>query len=315
MSDFRVPPPHGAVARLLNEAVPGHRLEAVTLAPGSFSNATFFVNTATPSGETERFVLRQYNPENEPPAHKAPREHFALTYLAAHGLPVPRPLFLDATGDLLGAPSLLTTFLPGRHWVGTSKPSVWASEVAATLARLHNVPLPSERGPLMDGNPNVAWFAAGETVPSSLAAHPDGEAVWRAARHAWASFQPDEPVFLHIDLWSGNVLWDGERLVGVLDWEEAGWGDSGVDVAYARLEFTLLGLPDTADALLAEYEARRGRRVANLALWELAAAVRAFPDPAGWWHEWQALGATGSTEDEVRGRLRAFIDRALRHLS
>ena len=82
------------------------------------------------------------------------------------------------------------------------------------------------------------------------------------------------PGLVHIDYWPGNVLWDGDRISAVVDWEEAAYGDPGIDVAYARMEIVLSGMEAVADEFLATYEAAAGRPVSNLGFWELAAAVR-----------------------------------------
>ena len=48
--------------------------------------------------------------------------------------------------------------------------------------------------------------------------------------------RPIASALLHGDYWPGNVLWNGRRLVGVVDWEEACIGDPIADVAIARLD-------------------------------------------------------------------------------
>lgn len=55
------------------------------------------------------------------------------------------------------------------------------------------------------------------------------------------------------------------------------------------------------------YVAESGRRLENLALWELVAAVQAMPDVGEWVLEWEALGKVGLTADGVRQRFRQFI--------
>ena len=37
-------------------------------------------------------------------------------------------------------------------------------------------------------------------------------------------------VFLHGDVWGGNMLWEGDRCVALIDWKTAGVGDPGVDL-------------------------------------------------------------------------------------
>ena len=68
----------------------------------------------------------------------------------------------------------------------------------------------------------------------------------------------------------------------VVDWEEAGYGDPAADVAYARMEYFLEGLPGAAETFLRVYLAETGWQLPNLAVCELTASVRPMTDPAGW---------------------------------
>jgi aminoglycoside phosphotransferase (APT) family kinase protein len=52
----------------------------------------------------------------------------------------------------------------------------------------------------------------------------------------------------------------------VVDWEEAAWGDPGIDVGYCRMELCLSGSEDAARVFLESYEAEMGSPVANLGL-------------------------------------------------
>ena len=80
----------------------------------------------------------------------------------------------------------------------------------------------------------------------------------------------------------------------MLDWEETAYGDPCMDIAYTRMDMYLTGMGrETADRFLREYEIAADRRVENLALWELAAAVRPMH-----WPDWEA---------ECRDELLEFI--------
>jgi aminoglycoside phosphotransferase (APT) family kinase protein len=112
--------------------------------------------------------------------------------------------------------------------------------------------------------------------------HPQGMAVWQAARDQFPRLQKTGPALVHIDYWPGNVLWDGDRISAVVDWEEAAYGDPAIDVAYCRMSLVIHGLAQAADEFLRTYEGETGGRVDNLAFWELAAAVRPMFDPQSW---------------------------------
>ena len=68
----------------------------------------------------------------------------------------------------------------------------------------------------------------------------------------------------------------------MLDWEEVAFGDPVIDVAYARMNMYLMGLPDAADEFLHAYENETGHPTENLAIWEMAAAARPMDDPQAW---------------------------------
>jgi aminoglycoside phosphotransferase (APT) family kinase protein len=87
---------------------------------------------------------------------------------------------------------------------------------------------------------------------------------------------------LHIDYWSGNILWHENEISAVIDWEEASYGDPACDVAYARMNMVLMSLPEAADEFLRVYESETGSKIKNLGFWELAACVRPMIDPVDW---------------------------------
>ena len=103
---------------------------------------------------------------------------------------------------------------------------------------------------------------------------PDGEMVWHLLNEHWTRRIPLPARFQHTDYWSGNILWQGDEISAVVDWEEAGYGDPAGDVAYCRMEYFLEGLPDAADTFLRVYQAQAGRQLPNLPLFELAASAR-----------------------------------------
>lgn len=51
-------------------------------------------------------------------------------------------------------------------------------------------------------------------------------------RHCFA--QVETPTFVHWDMWEGNILVDGGRVTGVIDWERAMWADPLMDDRFRR---------------------------------------------------------------------------------
>ncbi len=307
-------PSSESITALLREIAPGSRLVDIRLMDGSFSNSTVLVTAVTPHNHTQQFVIRRYAVFGSyDRGEKARREYKTLELLARHNLPVPEPLFLDTTGDVLDTPGIVTSFVAGRQVVTPANMAGWVRELAVTLARIHAVPVTAvETSFLLNANAEVGWFLKSGQVPDYMQQHPQGEAIWQAVHDLLPTLIPVRHSLVHIDYWTGNILWQGGRITAVLDWEEASCGDPGYDVAYMRAELALLGGLPLADQFLAVYEKEMGSPVANSPLWELAAAVRFIEDPAGMIPEWQTFGTIHCTPESVSDNFNQFVTNALR---
>jgi aminoglycoside phosphotransferase (APT) family kinase protein len=290
---------------LLEKIAPGSRLLHIELMPGSFSNHTHLLEAVLPSGRHLKCAVRRYQVFGDyDRGEKARREYKAFELMNRRGIPSPEPLFLDDTGELLGVPGIVTRFVEGQLLLDAPpEPLEWAGKLARMLARIHAIPLDDEsRGFLLDADRQAAWFLSGGQVPGYMQVFPQGAAVWQAVHHFFPVRKPVPSALVHVDYWAGNILWQDNEISAVFDWEEAACGDPVIDVAYARMNMFLLGLPEAADEFLRIYQEERGSRVENLALWELAAAARPMIAPVDW--EMDRPG--------IRERFSAFISRALK---
>lgn len=277
--------PAGAAARAILSAIaPGSTLLAVHPLPGSYSNDSHMVEARAAGGSLNRFVVRRYAVFGDyDRGEKARREFHTFELLRRHGLPAPPPLYLDDAGDLLGSPGIITAFVEGEMVQQPADSLPWARQMARLLARIHTLPVdPARERYLLDANQEASWFLRAGAPPAYILAHPLGELLWQRVNQLWPLFRPTPSTLVHIDYWSGNLLWNAGRIVAVVDWEEAAYGDPAIDVAYCRMDLILLGYRQAAEEFLTVYEAEMGRPIANLGLWELAAAVRPMFNPAGW---------------------------------
>jgi aminoglycoside phosphotransferase (APT) family kinase protein len=297
-----VAPAEQAIQALLEEIAPGSTFLAIEALPGSYSNFTHVVDARSADGSVIRVVVRRYQVFGTyDRGEKAYREFKTFELLRRHGIPAPRPLYLDQQGTVLGIPGIVTSYVSGTQIVSPPDPVAWTRALAAMLARIHAVPCDTAaREFLLDANAEASWFVRSANVPDYMRAHPDGERVWEAARDLWCSLRLVPPTLVHIDYWPGNILWHRGEISAIVDWEEAAWGDPAIDVAYCRMEMALSGMAHVADGFLRAYETARGRPVENLPLWELAAAARPMFSPAGW-----------ITESPAREAFRHFIAGAL----
>ncbi|HEY8912608.1 phosphotransferase [Lacisediminihabitans sp.] len=113
----------------------------------------------------------------------------------------------------------------------TASSAAWAAAGAA-VRTLHDAPLPPwpakrHEGATADLDGECEWLVARDVLPADI--------VTRNRQIAEATFRPFAPVFVHGDLQSSHVFIDGDVIVGVIDWSEAGPGDPLFDLATLTL--------------------------------------------------------------------------------
>lgn len=280
-------PSAASVSALLDALALDNSSFSIHTLPSTFSNFTHLVNVELADGSTRRIVVRRYNPDNYEDGHdKHHCEFNALKLLRQHGIPAPPPLLLDETGELLGLPGIVTGYVEGTPIELPAEAARWgelAEKAARMLARIHQTPLSeTDKRYLMNDNVEVAWFIKGGVIPDYMRADPDGAVVWHLVNDHWGRWTPLESRFAHTDYWSGNILWRGDEISAVVDWEEAGYGHPAADVAYCRMGYFIEGLPEAAQIFLRAYEAAAGWTLTDLPLFELAASARPMTDPADW---------------------------------
>jgi aminoglycoside phosphotransferase (APT) family kinase protein len=285
---------------LLEIVSPGSQFVATNSLEGSFSNSTHLVDARDKDGSAFRIVTRRYAVFGDyDRGQKARREFKTLELLHKNNQPVPEPLYLDETGAVLGTPGIVTRYVPGQLVMSPPRPVNWAHTLAKTLATIHTVPV-TDSTFLLKANSEALWFIGkGDAMPQYVAAHPLGPLVWETILEHLPTYQEVSPTLVHIDYWSGNILWDAQQISAVVDWEEAAFGDPGIDVAYCRMDTVLANSHDAADEFLKFYEAETGKPVANLGLWQLAASIRPMINPVGW-----------VSESPAKERFAQFIDDA-----
>lgn len=236
---------------------------------------------------------------------RAAWEAETLGALAGAALPygVARVLGRDDDGSECDVPALLTSRLPGRIAIGRESWEPRVRGLGEALAALHalRVRCPESLPAYM------AESKRDQPVPSDSSL-PDWDAVWRYVEAN--DFGGDE--LLHGDYHLGNALFEGEQLTGIVDWASARRGPHEVEIAYCRVDLSMLFGGDAPERFLAAYEERAERRVENVSRWDLAACVRAFPDPVSWLPGWVDAGRDDLTPPLIRARLQDFVQNALR---
>jgi len=226
-----------------------------------------------------------------------------LRTATAHG--VPAPALLDA--DLARTPALvMTALVAGSSTIPATPAAGRLRRLGAAAARLHAIPavtgeaLPPRSRPIPGAD-----FAA---LRRAYGRYP----LLSEAEERVAGYRPDGPVgFVHGDLWQGNSMWQGDELVGLIDWDCAGVGPAGVDLGSLRCDAALCYGPHAADEVLAGWESAASRPADAVAYWDAVAALASPPD-MGWFT--QAIAGQGRPDLDQHvlvARRDAFLRAAL----
>ncbi len=303
--------PFDTWSQIAQLAIPGGRLLTARPLAGGVSAHVTALDMTQPDGQPLTVVVRRHGDVDfalKP--NVAAIEFRLLERLVAGGLPVPRPLLLEQSSELLGRPFLVMSLMPGQPYSGAQPPDSMLRQEAALLARIHAIPA---------GDAAVAALSAmTDTVIGRLAARPAEtdlaayEAILRnTLEAAWPVPLRNQPVLLHGDYWPGNLLWDNGRLTAVVDWEDAQQGDPLGDLAQARLEILWAYGNSALEAFTAHYLTQNPLDTTALPYWDIWAALRPIQVFTAWAesetaarqlqdrHDWfvrQALAALGITD-------------------
>ncbi len=233
-------------------------------------------------------------------------EHTGLELAARTGVPVPRVLATEFSGD---PAALLMEMMPGSSAIPLERPPLRLRALGAAAALLHAVPMPAAaRLPRRDRPIGPVDF-------DRLRAETPAQELLQRAEEARDSYRPrSDEGFVHDDLWQGNALWDGDRLTALVDWECAGVGPAGVDLGALRLDAAMCFDVDAGDDVLAGWEAEAGRRADDVAYWDVVAALSTPPD-VGWFAGTiSAQGRPDLTRELLEQRRNRFLSNALDEL-
>lgn len=226
--------------------------------------------------------------------HASGRECAAVRLAAVLGLPVPH---IVAEGSWAGRTVVVSTWCAGtpvgeRMVAEPDSLGALAGRFGAAQAALHDAPLPAEN--------------AVQSLGPSAILQQDVDPMIRAALAA----APPAPVALvHLDFQPFNVLDDGQRVTGIVDWANAAVADPRYDVARTRAIMAVA--PAIRPALVPLLDA-------FLAAWSRGyTAVRPMPDddelaPFLAWAgatqigDWAGRVAGGETGPEIETAARDF---------
>ena len=236
---------------------PGVAVDGLRRLAGGASREIWAFDLVRNDGKRERLVLRR-----DPPGHhvqSSRRDEFALLR-AAHdaGLPVPRVLWCEEHGNVLGAPFFVMEFVDGetlarrllRDAEYARARAALPDQLASALARIHTIDpdqpdLAFLPRPPAGESPAVSELARQEQIYRVVTPDPH-PALELAFRWLGARMPPSPAVarVVHGDYRIGNVIFGPEGLRAVLDWELAHIGDPLEDLGWMCVRSWRFGADD-----------------------------------------------------------------------
>lgn len=295
----------------LARVYPGCRVLGASALAGGVSAQATSCDIELASGARQRVVVRRPSAElGQAEPELARREHAVLTMARDARVPAPKPLLVDEANA-----RIVLEFVEGALDFRPANPGGSMRELAKVLVAIHGIDVRRLDPSLL---PQRA-----DTVSESLRVPPValdaalGEAQLRAALgKLWPWTPKNRRVLLHGDYWPGNVLWRGEQIVAVLDWEEAELGDPLADVALARLDLWWAFGREASDEFTRRYRELTRVDWTHLPHWDLCVALRPMSQLARWAQAYSTPAIARPDIDVAHmARVhREFVERALSEL-
>jgi aminoglycoside phosphotransferase (APT) family kinase protein len=234
----------------------------------------------------------------------------ALRLAETHSLAAPRLIAADLDGRASGTVATLETFLSGSSGLLPTASVARLREAGVAIARVHALSLESQADLPHRPRPIAVDDRAAERRRGWMPTTPLlQQADERVSSHGAPAAAP---VFLHGDVWGGNMLWEGDRCVALIDWKTAGVGDPGVDLGSLRMQIALQYGQDAPAHVLEGWQRQAGRAAVAVPYWDAVAALNTPTVMEGW----PGFADDGSPLDTaaVTERRDAFLRTALDQL-
>jgi len=202
----------------------------------SASTGQEFVIRIAPAREVPMLFYERDMILQEPEIHQLVRTHTDL--------PVAKVAWFDGEGRLLDRPFIVYTALPGEpcYTRPAHDQAKIKHELGAYLRQLHDN-VTGRRfgyvGPHKPMEPQDTWADAFRIMWSKLIddvasidmySHREADLYKQMLDDHIKHFEKlTAASLLHMDIWTQNILTDGERITGIVDWDRCLWGDREIE--------------------------------------------------------------------------------------
>jgi aminoglycoside phosphotransferase (APT) family kinase protein len=305
--------------QLVQKIAPQSKLLRTWHLKGGISAEMTALEIERPDGQTKRMIVRRPGDRSlEQNSHAAKDEFKLLQITQSLGLATPTPYHLDQSGQIFSTPYLVIDYIEGKPEFAPSNLADFILQLATYLAKIHRVDcsnldlsfLPKQAKGFADN------FGKRSTkVDKSL----DEGRIRATLASVWPLPQRNASVLLHGDFWPGNILWQDNKLVAVVDWEDAKLGDPLTDFAISRLDMLWIFGLDAMNSFTHHYKSMMAINYTDLPYWDLWAALRLVRLAGSNLAEWAAFfppfGRHDITEQTMRENYSFFITQAFEKLA
>lgn len=274
---------------------------------GGVSAQVTAIEVARPSGQIQKMVVRRHGPTDlRQNPQVAADEYRLLEILQSAGVLAPAPYLVDQSGEIFPTPYLVIEFIEGQTVFEPADLDGYIRQFASQLSQLHRVDWSKFDLSFLTGLDHK-FTGVLKARPEKLDDSLDEGLIRDKLEAAWPWPQTNRSGLLHGDYWPGNIMWQGDRLAAVIDWEDAFFGDPLVDFANSRLEILWAFGIEALEKFTRLYQAMTPLDYTNLPYWDLNSALR----PAHKIGEWAPDAAT---EKRWRELHKIFVSQAFEKL-
>lgn len=275
---------------------------------GGISAQVTALEIERPDGQTQKLVVRQHGPTdlNQNP-NIAADEFNLLQILQSHGLPVPTPYYLDQSGEIFSTPCLVLEYIEGESEFAPSNLPDLLLQLATHLSAIHKIDPSIDALSFLPQQQEIYTRRLAQR-PTNLDETLHESRVRDTLEAVWPLPQTNKPVLLHGDFWPGNTLWKDNRLVAIIDWEDAALGDPLADLANTRLELLWAFGIEAMHNFTRLYASQTSIDLTNISYFDLCVALRPASQIATWTPD-------ATTADKMVEGLSQFITDALEKIT
>ena len=271
---------------------------------GGVSARVTALEVQLPDGQKKKMVARQHGGADlEKNPHVARNEFTLLKILETAGLPAPKSYYFDEVGNIFSTPCVVVEFIEGKTENNPTNLTDFTHQLTASLAKIHSVGFANADLSFLPRQ--EVWFANKLKQRSTYLDESLSESrIRNYLERVWPVQRHNKSVLLHGDFWQGNVLWKHDKLIAIIDWEDAAVGDPLSDVSNGRLETLFAFGWEVMNAFTKRYQFLMPNiDFTNLPYWDLCAALRSAGKLSNW-------GLDKATERKMQERHKSFVDNA-----